>query len=118
MTDDSTFSSADICVGVLAPKENVTLIESNTYSEGQSGTIFTGKLPASHLTVNFPPGHNTLLPHDIGAYGAAPDIICPNDVDSYRVGIELFGTDLKHSYENLLKWDNTLNKAIELINAN
>lgn len=116
LTDDSTFSSADICVGVLDLKENVTIIGSNTYGEGQSGSIFTGMLPASHLIVNFTPGHNTLLAHDNGAYGTAPDIICPNDVDAYRVGIELFGTDLRGSYENMLKWDDTLNKAIELIN--
>ncbi len=117
LTDDSTFSSADHCVGVLSRKDNVTLIGSNTYGEGQSGEIFTGMLPESHLIVNFTPGHNTGLTLENGAYGTAPDIYCPNDADSYRIGIELFGAEIKSSYENMLKWDATLNKAIELMNS-
>ncbi len=117
LTSQQTFSTADIIVRICKEYENCTVIGTNTGGEGICGDIFQCYLPESRFVFCYPPTVNIDSVED-SYLGTEPDIYMHYTLEEYnaRNSLAAEGLDVD-SYEVRQMWDQTLNKAIEMAEA-
>ena len=117
LTSQQTFSTADIITRICKEYDNCTVIGTNTGGEGVCGDIFQCCLPESHFVFCFPPTVNMDFPED-SYLGTEPDIYMHFTLEEYNARKSLAADGLDaDSYEVRQKWDQTLNKALEMAGA-
>ena len=117
LTSQATFSTADIITRICKEYENCTVIGTNTGGEGVCGDIFQCCLPESHFVFIYPPTVSIDCPED-SYLGTEPDIYMHYTLDEYNAKNDLAAEGLDiNSYEVRQMWDQTLNKAIEMAEA-
>ena len=116
LTDHKTFSSGDICAYV-AKQAGATLIGQNTGGEGISGNPLINYMPNSKLIFGYVDGISEVYPED-NYLGTTPHYYVKTDWDAMMNAMDLFpdmDADVYRTYQNRLKWDPCIIKAIELI---
>ena len=117
LTSYNTFSSGDIMARVCKEYDNCTVIGTNTSGEGVCGTILQCYLPESHFMFAYAPTINTEFPED-SFLGTEPDIYIPSTVEEYYARLDYFNQGINpNSYEMRMQWDHTLQKAVEMAEA-
>ena len=117
LISENTASAADNFTAILKENNLATVIGRNTYGEGFGDTFFTEVLPNSKIVFNFMASSGMNSNNKLNnVYGTEPDIYSELSLDSYykRKKIENENMDAS-TYENRLKWDNVLLRAIEEI---
>ncbi|MCR5249861.1 MAG: hypothetical protein K6E50_04580 [Lachnospiraceae bacterium] len=115
-----TFSSGDICAGILAKVEGITLIGENTKGEGFTGSPLVYFLPNSRIAYSFTCSVSEECPEN-NYLGTVPDIYCPDRWEDWLKQEELFDEGISSealgTYEYRLLWDQTLIEAIRIIDG-
>jgi len=117
LTSKETASTADNFVSILKDNNLAKIIGENTFGEGYGDTYFIDNLPNSNLVFTFmaskaynKDGTNNNL------YGTLPDIYSEINLKAFKIKENLLINEEDiFTYENRLKWDNTLLTAIEEI---
>lgn len=112
LTSGKTASAADRLVSVLKDNSAAVVIGTNTGGEGRMDSFLMDSLSESGLVYIYMPelafnsdGSNNAI------YGTAPDIYVREGVPDKKE----FASSDPYTYENRLKWDSVLIKAIETI---
>ena len=113
LTSNGTFSAADGFVYYMKKNNLATIIGSNTGGEGLSGSYIVEVLPNSKLVFRYMP---SISLDAESPCGTSPHILVANSVEDISKNIELIRNNEDAStYENRLKWDSVLLRAIEEI---
>lgn len=113
LTSNATGSSADSLSAFLKNNGLAQIIGDNTGGEGLTYSFMADSLPNSKLVFIYTPGKAFNSNGTVNSvYGTSPDIYTEQTYDGYKI---LNSLENPYTYENRLKWDNVLIKAIEII---
>lgn len=113
LTSNATGSSADAFATFLKNCGLAQIIGDNTGGEGLTYSFMADSLPNSRLVFIYNSGKAFNPDGTVNSvYGTSPDIYAEQTYDGYKI---LNSSDDPYTYENRLKWDNVLIKAIEII---
>lgn len=117
LTGEMTYSSGDITAHALSKLDNTTLVGTSTGGEGVEGPIFVYNLPNSRLHFSYSPCYNIKLDGYDAIIGTDPDVYVHKSLEDERhlMKYALETGTTSDTYAEKLEYDDTLLKAIELL---